>query len=346
MADKETVTLKLPSGESVDFIVPGGLSDAEVKTFVLSKRPDLFQQQASGAPDVNAQAKQVLQNIPQYTSPAAGREANDPKNAYMQQNAPMMYGAAGGMAGGALAPSAAGLPAPIRALATSSSIGAGAGAGQLALDPTKPAQALNTAAGATATSMALSPIAKFIQDLGAKAKAGPMFKAVSEAAAENPIETSMRRLPELQGPIEAANQAKQLQNAGFSMPRVLNRFLARISTGEPLTFEEARNFEQAAGGKLSTDEAMRLKPQMRAQLAQFADQMRKATMQAAGNVGKADTFADALSQYHAGAQAQAKQEMAREAMMELIKMAGKGAAYGAGAGGAYQAGKALLGGKK
>src|SRR5713226_8302923 len=42
MADKETVTLKLPSGEEVDFIVPAGLSDAAVKTFVLSKRPDFF----------------------------------------------------------------------------------------------------------------------------------------------------------------------------------------------------------------------------------------------------------------------------------------------------------------
>lgn len=343
MADKETVTLKLPSGESVDFVVPGGMSDSEVKTFVLSKRPDLFQQQP---PDANAQAKQVLQNIPQYTSPAAGREANDPKNAYMQQNAPMMYGAAGGMAGGALAPSAAGLPAPIRALATSSSIGAGVGAGQLALDPTKPAQALNTAAGATATGMALSPVAKFIQDLGAKAKAGPMFKAVSEAATQNPIETSMRRLPELQGPIEAANQAKQLQNAGFSMPRVLNRFLARMSTGEPLTFEEARNFEQAAGGKLSAEEAMRLKPQMRAQLAQFADQMRKATMQAAGNVGQANTFADALQQYHAGAQAEQRMELTKEMMMELIKTAAK-IGVGGGVGG-YVASKAIqaAGGKK
>jgi hypothetical protein len=38
----ETVTLKLPSGEAVDFIIPAGLSDAQAKGFVFSKRPDFF----------------------------------------------------------------------------------------------------------------------------------------------------------------------------------------------------------------------------------------------------------------------------------------------------------------
>ena len=47
MADKETVTLKLPSGEETDFIIPAGLSDAAAKVFILSKRPDLF---TSGMP--------------------------------------------------------------------------------------------------------------------------------------------------------------------------------------------------------------------------------------------------------------------------------------------------------
>ena len=42
MADTETVTLRLPSGEEIDAVVPAGLSDAAVRVYALSKRPDLF----------------------------------------------------------------------------------------------------------------------------------------------------------------------------------------------------------------------------------------------------------------------------------------------------------------
>jgi hypothetical protein len=42
MADTETVTLRLPSGEEIDAVVPAGLSDAAVRIYALSKRPDLF----------------------------------------------------------------------------------------------------------------------------------------------------------------------------------------------------------------------------------------------------------------------------------------------------------------
>jgi hypothetical protein len=42
MADKETVTLRLPSGEEIDAVVPAGLSDAEIKVYTMAKRPDLF----------------------------------------------------------------------------------------------------------------------------------------------------------------------------------------------------------------------------------------------------------------------------------------------------------------
>ena len=49
MPDNETVTLKTASGELVDVIVPAGMSDAEIKTLVLSKRPDLFSTSAKPA---------------------------------------------------------------------------------------------------------------------------------------------------------------------------------------------------------------------------------------------------------------------------------------------------------
>jgi hypothetical protein len=43
MADTETVTLRLPSGEEIDAVVPAGMSDAEIRVFTMAKRPDLFE---------------------------------------------------------------------------------------------------------------------------------------------------------------------------------------------------------------------------------------------------------------------------------------------------------------
>jgi hypothetical protein len=42
MANTETVTLRLPSGEEIDAVVPAGMSDAQIKAYTVSKRPDLF----------------------------------------------------------------------------------------------------------------------------------------------------------------------------------------------------------------------------------------------------------------------------------------------------------------
>lgn len=148
-----------------------------------------------------------------------------------------------------------------------------------------------------------------------KAEAGQGFQQVSAAAGGNLVDTT--------GPLAAAQRAKELQNAGFSMPRVINRFLARMNSGKPLTFDEARDFEQAAGGKLSVDEATRIKPQMYNQLSQFAGAMRKATMDAAGKSGQADTFSGALTQF--------REAVGREAMMNrLHDLAIKGIKIGAG----------------
>ncbi len=172
--------VKLPNGQYVQ--IPEGASPEQLQQM----KSRLVQMQTS--PDATAQAKQVLQKIPQYTSAAAGREVNDPKNAYMRQNAPMMYAGAGGMAGGALAPAAAGLPAAIRALATGSSVGAGAGAGQLALDPTHPGEALSTAAGTTMAATAIPPLVKWLtssKSVGAKA-----LQAASAKAGNAPVELS------------------------------------------------------------------------------------------------------------------------------------------------------------
>lgn len=46
LPSNETVTLRLPSGEEIDAIVPSGLGDSDVKSYVQMRRPDLF-----GAPN-------------------------------------------------------------------------------------------------------------------------------------------------------------------------------------------------------------------------------------------------------------------------------------------------------
>ena len=48
LQSNETVSLKLPTGEMIDAVVPGGLSDEDVKSYVQMKRPELF-----GAPQPN-----------------------------------------------------------------------------------------------------------------------------------------------------------------------------------------------------------------------------------------------------------------------------------------------------
>jgi hypothetical protein len=40
--NKETVTMRLPSGEEIDAIIPAGLSDDQAKSLMRMKRPDLF----------------------------------------------------------------------------------------------------------------------------------------------------------------------------------------------------------------------------------------------------------------------------------------------------------------
>src|SRR6266480_2040637 len=275
--------VQLPDGSYVQ--VPTGATPAQLQQFKIKLAGMQAKNQQAQIPDANAQAKQTLQNIPQYTSKTdeltqnlARAQSSSQYNDYMRQSGSVAAMAAGGMAGGAANLGTQGLPKMLATYGRAAAVGAGTGIGAFSNEPNKPMEALGTAAGTTATGMALSPVAKFIKtlgNLGNEAKAGPLFDAVSKAAGENTVDTS--------GALAAARRAKELQQAGFSMPRVISRFLARMDKpgAEPLNFDDARDFEQAAGGKLSTEEAMRIRPKMHAQLAKFADEMRKTTMKVA-----------------------------------------------------------------
>lgn len=310
---------------------PDSMSDEQIATAIRN------QLNLPEPPDAVAQARaRIQQIIPReeaYRADPRLRSVKLPpgvtpeevvqrENEYNRQSGQFIGTVAGGLLGGSVASNLVAKGA-IGTLGKASTIGAGAGLGQLAAEPEKPREALSTAAVGTATGIALSPVAKFIQDLAGKAKAGPLFQAVSEAAGSNQVETS--------GMLKVAQEAQQLQKAGFTMPRVINRFLARVNSGEPMTFDELRRFEQAAGGRLAPGEAQNIRPQMYAKLSQFADEARKASMQAAGQSGQANTFAEALSQYRAGTRAEKAEEMIKEFALEALKGAAKGIPYGAGA---------------
>lgn len=337
--DKETVTLRLPSGENVDFVVPGGMSDAEVRTFVLSKRPDLFKPVT--APTAPVPIPAGLQGVPTERAMQQGI-GGPPMFVDVPQGTKQQFEEAGqkgyakggriglGMLGGAIGGE---LAAGTGLLGTAAGVGGGTGLGDIAGQAASQGnvdvkEAAKTGVIAGATSLALAPVAKFINALAGKERAAPLFAEVSQKAGQNVVDTS--------GPMAVAQQAKQLQNAGFTMPRVISRFLVRIQNGTPLTFDEARNFEQAAGGKLAPAEAARLKPQMFRQLSMFADEMRKSTMQAAGQSGQAGNFASALKQYGQGAAAQDQAEVMKEVLKEYAKTALKGAILGGGGTAAYK----------
>src|SRR5215468_7013172 len=51
-ANTETVTLKLPSGEMVDFVVPAGLSNDQVKSLAQKKLPEEFPREQFSQQDI------------------------------------------------------------------------------------------------------------------------------------------------------------------------------------------------------------------------------------------------------------------------------------------------------
>lgn len=55
----ETVTLRLPTGEEVDGIIPGGLSDDQAKSYMQMKRPDVFGPPAG----IKAPQQQPMQQV-------------------------------------------------------------------------------------------------------------------------------------------------------------------------------------------------------------------------------------------------------------------------------------------
>lgn len=118
MPETETVTLRLPSGEEIDAVVPAGLSDAAIKVYTLSKRPDLFTSglPKKGQPPLPGLAGAAQPPLPQLSPSEEMPVSQAEQNA--RGNVGQTLGELGGPAAAGLAIGAGGPMAAARALPT------------------------------------------------------------------------------------------------------------------------------------------------------------------------------------------------------------------------------------
>jgi hypothetical protein len=164
------------------------------------------------------------------------------------------------------------------------------------------------------------------------ARAGAKFSDVMSAAKDIPID--------VRGPGDVALNIQKLAESGASRPKVIGDFIKRVTDPNkgPLTYEEARNFYSNAS-RLSADEAMRLTPIMKRQVAEFTSELNDAISGAAAQAGKLGQYTEAMDEYHRAMQLRSLGGDVKDLLTS--KAAATAAATGAGAAGAYAV-KSLL----
>jgi polyhydroxyalkanoate synthesis regulator phasin len=342
MADKETVTLKLPSGESVDFVVPSGMSDAAIKTLALSKRPDLFQskeqQSISQLPNAALQAKKQLLDAPEKTAgfvlpPGAkpsggsigggsrfgGGPMREPDSGATLNTLPAVGGTIGGAVGG--------IPG--------ATLGGGAGEAMKQLiqraagDPVtqKPATDITEQGAIMGTAQgvgqyAISPLVKWLTS--SKSFGAKMLQAASSKAGNAPVELSAKTN-------EIVDQIVQQGKLGGKVPKVISDLLERVgpSTKQaadavpgPLTYDEARILQSNASN-MSANEQMDLKGALRHLMPKFAQSFSQDVQSAANAAGVGAEHGLGMKEY--------AQAASRNTVLKNIGKAAAGstAAYGA-----------------
>ena len=172
-----------------------------------------------------------------------------------------------------------------------------------------------------------------------EARAGANLEAIKQAAGNVPIDT---------GAVEAiAARAQELRQRGASMPKVINDFIknrkpALDESGapippDPMTYNVGRDFASNAG-RLSADEASRMIPPMKAQVAQFAQALKDANREAAVKVGMGDLYDSAIKEYRNAKTISDAKDILKKYSIAAIPYAAKGLVIG---GAAYGIGKAL-----
>lgn len=127
-------------------------------------------------------------------------------------------------------------------------------------------------------------------EIPSRAWAGKVLDSVMQDAGNVPVRLSRSG--------DAILRAKELSDAGTSMPQAIGKLLARVTRpkGEPLTYSEARDFYSNIS-RLSADEIGRLNPIMKRQVAIILNDLRQDIGDAAAQVGRASDYYASIKEY-------------------------------------------------
>ena len=179
---------------------------------------------------------------------------------------------------------------------------------------------LGTTAALTLPFLTKGAASKISDVIPTKAKAGALFNEAKGAAGDIPIDLS--------APGNTALKIQELSQSGGSMPKVIRDFIRRTTdpNKQPLTYNEARDFYSNAS-RISADEAQRLTPVMKRQLAQFTNDLGQSISGAADQAGVLPQYRGAMKQYRQAAKLEdLKYSMKDNAIKIGLGAAGTGAA--------------------
>jgi len=130
----------------------------------------------------------------------------------------------------------------------------------------------------------------FLSSQALKASAGESFNAARAAAGSNPVD--------VEGAGQAALDALDKAAVGRKMPVTMRKFIQRVTApdAEPLSYDEARDFYQAAG-ELSANEKNGLTPSMQRLLNTYRGQLGQSIQQTADNAGVGSQYGQAMTDY-------------------------------------------------
>jgi hypothetical protein len=123
-----------------------------------------------------------------------------------------------------------------------------------------------------------------------KTSASAAFNTASEAAGSSPVD--------VEGPGQVALDALDKAAVGRKMPVTMRKFIQRVAApdAEPLSYDEAREFYQAAG-EMSANERNGLTPSMQRLLNGYRKQLGQSIQQTADVSGVGSEYASAMSDY-------------------------------------------------
>lgn len=150
-------------------------------------------------------------------------------------------------------------------------------------------------------------------------RAGQKFQQVMGVAKDQPVDISK--------PGDVALRIHELADRGSTMPRVVSKFLRRITDPNqaPLTYGEARDFASNIS-RLSADEYNRLTPVIQREVGNLRVALNDAVAKAAAAAGKGEDYLSAMKEY-------AQAAKLRDIKDEIVQGARRAAPYAAGASG-------------